>query len=259
MKEDKRGQITIFIILGIIIISIAAFLLWPRLRIHVTRADRPIEYVEECMNNEIGAVFDYIGEQGGDLEPENYIMFQDKKINYLCYTNKYYERCKVQVPLLKQHVEEEAIRYLQPIALDCFSKMEEMLEKAGYNVEIENVSLEVSIIPKKILVDIDAPMRIRRGEDVETFKRFRIEKQSNMYNLLMISTSIMKAEAKLGDSDVVTYMIYYPNTKIQKLKQGDGSTIYIVEDVNTKERFVFASRSVAWPAGYGISEPYVKI
>jgi hypothetical protein len=37
---------------------------------------------------------------------------------------------------------------------------------------------------------------------------------------------------------------------VEKKKQGDGTTVYILTDRDTDEKFYFASRSIAIPAGF---------
>ena len=65
----------------------------------------------------------------------------------------------------------------------------------------------------------------------------------------MISSSILNWEARYGDSETMNYMIYYPSIKVEKKKQGDGSTVYIITDRLDLDKFMFASRSMALPAG----------
>jgi hypothetical protein len=45
-------------------------------------------------------------------------------------------------------------------------------------------------------------------------------------------------------------MIYYPSLKVEKKKQGEGSTVYILTDRDTDEKFYFAVRSLAIPPGF---------
>ena len=70
--------------------------------------------------------------------------------------------------------------------------------------------------------------------------------------MLMIATSIVQFETKYGDSDTSALMGFYPDYSIDKIKRSDGTTIYIIEDKQTKLKFQFATRSYAWPAGYGL-------
>ena len=75
-----------------------------------------------------------------------------------------------------------------------------------------------------------------------------------MYDLIMTSVSIIDYESTYGDSETTLYMQYYPDLKIEKTKLSDGTTIYVLTNVISKESFTFASRSLAWPPGYGIEE-----
>ena len=52
-------------------------------------------------------------------------------------------------------------------------------------------------------------------------------------------------------------MVFYPEFIIDKLKQGDGTTVYIITDKETETKFQFASRSFAWPPGYGMGSGLV--
>jgi len=88
--------------------------------------------------------------------------------------------------------------------------------------------------------------------DSENYEIFRIIVDSDLYELTGIARSIIAWEAAYGDVETTTYMNYYHNLKIEKLNQMEGSTIYILTNRDTKEVFQFASRSVAWPPGYGI-------
>ena len=89
----------------------------------------------------------------------------------------------------------------------------------------------------------------------ESYEKFEVKKKSKIYSLLMLATSILNWEARYGDSDITTYMIYYPNVKVEKYKQSDGSKIYILSDISG-DKFNFATRSLSWPAGYGIGQTY---
>jgi len=70
--------------------------------------------------------------------------------------------------------------------------------------------------------------------------------------MLMIATSLLQFEAKYGDSDTSSMMIYYPDYIIDKIKRDDGTTVYILENKEFGNKFQFASRSLAWPAGYDL-------
>ena len=72
------------------------------------------------------------------------------------------------------------------------------------------------------------------------------------YDIIMIASAIQDFEAEYGDSNPETYMALYPNIRIEKLKQSDGTKVYIISDRNTLEKMQFATRSLAWPPGVTI-------
>ena len=247
-KMGKKAQLTLFIILAIAIVAILLVIFYPRIKtIFVPTA--PQNYVASCVESAANEVLEKIALQGGTLEPENYIMYQGDKIEYACYTNEYLKKCVMQKPFLKQDVEQEIKAYVEPRADACVKTLKQNLEKSGANVKIGDIATEVSIIPNAIQINVNADMSVTK-ESTASYKTFKGSIKSNLYDLLMISSSIANWEARYGDSESLTYMAYYPNIKVEKKKQGDGSTIYILTDRTTKEKFQFASRSLVFPEGY---------
>ena len=49
-------------------------------------------------------------------------------------------------------------------------------------------------------------------------------------------------------------MTYYHDLKVEKFIEADGSTIYTLTNRDTGNKFMFASRSLAWPPGYDLPE-----
>jgi hypothetical protein len=46
-------------------------------------------------------------------------------------------------------------------------------------------------------------------------------------------------------------MNYYRDLKVEKKEQSEGTRVYILTDTEREEQFMFASRSVVFPPGYG--------
>ena len=247
-KVNKKAQLTIFIILALVIVAILLVLFYPRIKILVS-GPAPTDYIKECGEKATKEVLEKISLQGGSLEPENYILYEGNKVDYACYTNEYYKRCVMQKPFLKQDIEKEIIAYIEPKVKDCFDSLKAQLEKRGSFVKIQDMSIDVSIIPNSIIVTINAPMTITKGS-IARLEKFKININSQMYDLVIISSAIANYEARYGSSDSLTYMLYYPDVKVEKKELSDGETIYILSYKPTNEKFVFASRSIAWPAGY---------
>lgn len=249
----KRGQVAIFVIIALIIIGIViVFLAVPRLRpAFISSELNPGDYLRTCISPIIKSNIENLSRHGGDFNPEGFILYKDEKIKYLCYTSQYYQTCVNQMPLLKGHFESELQRVLSQRARDCATSLKQEYESRGYTVSAGAVNSQVSISPKKVEILFNTPMTITK-EESKTYKSFNVEYDSQIYDLLLISQSIIEFESTLGDMDIESYMQYYPNLRIEKIRLSDGSKIYKVGDVVTGETITFATRSLAWPPGYGL-------
>lgn len=253
----KRSQVTIFIIIAIVIVALLIIIFYPRIQTTFFTPKTPQGFIEDCMQEDIETNLAILKKQGGILEPENFILYQDNKISYLCYTNEYYKTCVMQEPFIKERFEEELKLSIEKKAGECVNSLVEDYEKKGYSVSSKKPEVSVELVPGSIKIEINSGLTITK-ESTESYNKILIVKESGIYDLLMISESILNYEARLGDSNPETYMYYYPDLKIEKFKQGDGSKIYMLTDRETEEKFVFASRSLSWPAGYNVNQEVVK-
>jgi hypothetical protein len=250
---NKRGQVAIFIILALVIVAVVLlfFLLRNRSILSVQEEFTPSGFLKSCIEPELKNKLGTITRQGGYLIPEGYLTYQDEKIKYLCYTAEYYKTCTVQQPLLKEHIESELNGALQKRMGECAQGLKTELESRGYQVSLGKVDSSISINPGNIKVGFVMPLTITK-DTTQNFKKLDVEVKSELYDLLLTSESIIQYESILGDSETTLYMRYYPNLKIEKVKLGDGSKIYTLSNVVTKDSFRFASRSLSWPPGYGL-------
>jgi len=95
-------------------------------------------------------------------------------------------------------------------------------------------------------------------ESTQAYDKFVITQKSEIYDSLLIVQSILNYEARYGDSAPEEFMLLFPDLRITKLKQSDGSKIYNITNTESKEQFIFASRSLSWPPGFGFEEKYVR-
>ena len=93
-------------------------------------------------------------------------------------------------------------------------------------------------------------LTVSKGEAAR-YNSFNVILNNNLYELTSIANSIIDWETNYGDAETTIYMSYYKDLKVEKKKQQDGTSIYILTDRNNGDIFQFASRSVAWPPGYG--------
>jgi hypothetical protein len=255
---EKRGQVTVYVILALVIVVLAVVLYFfsPRIGTILGGDAEPDDYIRDCVLPALDEGLDLVSKQGGYVSPEGSVLYQGSQVKYLCYTSHYHVPCYVQQPLLVSHVENELSEYVEEKARECVSDLREYYEGRGYSVSGgTTVEVNVDVVPGRVEVAVDSPMTFSKDDNVQDFKAFRFGKASEMYSLLMTAVSIIDFESTYGDSETTLYMQYYPDLQVKKTKAylGDGGTIYTIKNVKTSEEFTFASRSLAWPGGYGLS------
>jgi hypothetical protein len=248
----KKAQVTIFIIIAIVIIGlgILVYSFYPQIRsTFISEVKNPQAFIQDCLEDEIGEVIDDLSLHGGQLNPESFYLYQGNKIRYLCYTDGYYETCIVQEPMLKESIEEEIKNAINVKASQCFDDLKKAYQGQGYQVTLSEGDMGVELLPKRVVATFDNIFTLRK-DTTETYDKFDIVINNNIYELVSISLSIINYEAAIGNVDITSYMDYYPDLKAEKITQSDGTKIYILTDRNTNKKFQFASRSLAWPPGY---------
>ena len=249
---NNRGQVTMFIIIGIVIVVFAVliFLFWPKISSIVGSEKSPEEFIQDCLGGDLKETVDLVSSQGGSINPKNYFLYKDDKLELLCYTSEDYKLCTMQQPLLKQHIENEIKSEINDKVKTCFDKLQSDYQGKGYEVSLQRKNFSVELLPNKVSVVFNYPLTLTKG-DVKKYEQIRISLNNNLYELVGISNSILNTEATYGDSETTIYMTYYPWLKVEKLKQTYGETVYILTDRDSGNKFQFATRSMPWPPGYG--------
>jgi len=253
LNKEKKGQVTIFVIVAvfIIILGVLVFLFYPKLKITSKFSEEnPEAFLQDCVEDTLRENVQTISTNGGYLNPQFFYLHQSEKFAYLCYTNQYYELCTVQEPFLKDKVEAEITNSTKEKINECFNSLREKYIQRGYSVDLKQGQIVAEILPEKILLSFPKYELSVVKESTKTFNSFNIFLDSNLYLLVSIASNVIKWETGFVESDALIYMLVYDELKIQKLKQFDGTKLYIIEDKNTGEKFQFASRSLAFPPGY---------
>lgn len=248
---NKKGQLTIFIILGLLILFVVILLFMQneKFRSIFTGGKSPVEQIEDCLKDNVEEGLEILMLQGGSIEPQNYYLYDGNMVDYTCYTEENYDYCVMQKPLLKNSIEEELKNYANPKIKECISSVRESLENGGARVTMKDPELVIEIFPKNILVEIDLDLTVSRDGEAKTYSKIQKNVKSDMYNFVMIATSIMAWETRYGDAEILNYMLYYPSIRVEKKKQSEGSTIYIISNRDNEEKFMFAVRSMTVPPG----------
>jgi len=245
---NKKGQITIFIIIAIMIVALGllVYFMYPKLKTTLGIGTKdPVGYIQSCIEDDIKEATETVSLQGGSISPKHYILYNDAKVEYLCYTNEYYKLCTVQQAMLKQHIESEIKNKINQKVDSCFNSLKEDYEKRGYNVQLKTGNKKVELLPKRVIATFDYSLTLTK-ENTEKYTSFNFILNNNLYELAAIAESIVESETLQGDAETTLYMAYYPDLKVEKKIKEDGTKIYILTDRNKGNKFQFASRSNAF-------------
>ncbi|VVB82325.1 Uncharacterised protein [uncultured archaeon] len=256
MKErlNKKGQVTIFIIIAIIIVAAAllVFSFYPQIQSSIgIQEQNPSSYIQSCVEKDLKSTVNKISSQGGDINPtDNYVLYNDSKIKFLCYTGEYYRPCVLQQPLLKQHIESEIKNTMSSKVDSCFASLKSSYEGRGYTVSLQSGTQNFELLPQRVTGVFNYSLTLTKGTDVQKYNSFIVFLNNNLYELYSITQSIISWESVYGDAETTSYMAYYHDLKVEKKFGMNDAKIYILTDRNTGNKFQFAVRSQVWPAGY---------
>lgn len=250
-RGNKKGQVTLFIIIAIIVVALAVFLylLLKNPTPNPVVTQNPSAYIQTCMQDEIEETVNTLSLQGGSINPSNgYYFYGNNTVEYLCYTNQYYEACAIQQPMLLQHIKNEILSNIKEKTVSCFNDMKKDYEQKGYTASMKTGETTIDLLPDRIVTNFGYEVTLTKGE-TNKYENFQIILPRDTYRFAAIANSIIQWESIYGDAEVTTYMNYYHDLKVEKQKQLDETSIYILTNRDTDEKFQFASRSYAFPPG----------
>jgi len=249
----KRGQISIFVIVGILLIGsiILFFLVYQNREIGVgfEKGFDAESFMERCIRENAENKLEIMLPQGGFLEPSDYIMFEDTKVSYLCKNINFYEPCISQYPVYITELQNEIEQVLREDVEICFANLETELEDRGFSSSGEDFEIEAILKPGILEVFVFRNYIID-GAESYNYEYFSANIKTNFYDLAVIASEIAKQEAKYCYFEYNGFMILYPSFNIYKFTTSDSSEIYTLEYKDSGDKMNIAIRGCAIPAGF---------
>jgi hypothetical protein len=253
---EKKGQVTIFIIIAIVIVSaIASFFLFKgnvlNPEIGESPEKNPGSFLSTCMEEKIRETVSKISSQGGYISnPLNKTFKFDGEnsftdISYLCYTSNYYIPCVNQEPMLIHHLKSEIKNYISEDVGKCFDRLTSSLSNQGFTVDAKYKDFEVELTEGKIALNVDAELTLTKTGETSSYTELKIITLSKFYDTAMVVQEIVSQEAKYCNFEYLGYMTLYPQWEIDKFRTSDSIVIYTVKNKDSADKFKFAIRSCA--------------
>jgi hypothetical protein len=246
----KRGQVTIFIVLGIIIVAgifAAVFLRQDLLSIFGKNVE-PKSQIQDCVGEALEPSMNLVLENAGDLEPILTKMYNGSKYNYLCYQANDYIPCINTHPMIKTTVEDSLIEDTYDDVEQCFTKLRDDLENRGYTIKEGDLTYSIELVPGNVKVNIQKKLDIKKEDSSQSFEDFSFEILSQMYGLFNMAREVVNQESQYCSFDYNGFMMLYPEYRITRVNY-DNSLIYTAINEKSNEKIKFAIRSCTFPAG----------
>lgn len=245
----KRGQVTIFIIVAIVIVvAVVSFFAFVRVPdIISSPKNNPQDFIETCVQESLQEPLKLISEQGGVLDLENFIIYEGQPSEYLCYTEENNTLCVNNKPMLKNEIEgllEDSIR--GPIER-CFATLRESF--SGYEYIEQPTRFEVKVEPERVAVYLVKEIEVRRGNSVQKFSSYDIFEGHPMYDFITVSTKIVNEEvscdcnSEVCSVNVVDIFRDYSNYDIELFVSGKNEKVYSIEEIISGSKFQFGVRN----------------
>lgn len=259
----KRGQTTIFIILGVVIlvgIGILIFLFSDRSQVirigGGVQEENTENFMELCLEEDFRENLELILLQGGYIKNKLNVSFKLEEetepidISYLCYSRENIFPCANQEPMLFQHIEKEIEEAMEENVERCFNDLVSGLERSGYLVnERDYLGFEVNLEPERIRLDLDAELSVSKTNQTSRYENFEIFIGTKTYDILDAVNHIVNIESTSCRFDEASYMNINPEFRIERYLTRDSSEIYIVRHKETNEELRFAVRSCTTSGG----------
>jgi len=246
----KKGQVTIFIILAIIVVVgvIGSMMFLGDREADTATSINPKQVVQKCVGDAVEKSVEKMLYNGGQRIPSHAIMYQGDEYNYLCYQADWYLSGYNLHPMLEHSIEDEIREDTKVEVQSCFDRMKEDFEDRGFDISEGKLNYSIDLLPGQIKINLNKRMNFVKGGSSQSFESFDAKILSPIYELVRIVREIVNGEAQYCYFEYNGYMLLYPEYNIKRIDYSD-SKIYTVTDRRTGEEFRFAVRSCAFAPG----------
>jgi len=241
----KKGQVTIFIIIAIILIAAVALYFVLRDKISVDKIPTEVEpvYINiiSCLEETATEGVEYLALHGGYYEvPKSLsIAYFAEDIPY------YYLNSKTYVPSVER-VEGELENYIHNYLSNCLNFGG--FKDQGYEIREEDLLVSINIKEDKIKTKLDYPVTITKGKSTKRLRKFEVEIDSNVKKLLGVSEEIVGSYLEKPGFVCLTCIEEISEAQDVEITAAPFSTIiteeeaifFLVSDIETELNWKFA-------------------
>ena len=241
---NKRGQVTIFIIIAIIIIAAVSLYFIFREKISVDDIDYveafPVQsFVQECLETTSKQTLYFIGLHGGYyIPPEESTIYG---VPYYLYSEEYL------IPSINK-IENEISDFIEGSLIVCVDEFKDFQE---FNITQGEIKTRTSIEKDFVSIKVDYPLTIEREGIVSRIEEFEVEVPVRLNTLYYASEFILNSHFENdGELCLSCLLDYQEENSLQIQMQSNEedivyeiidtlSTLKIIEDIFEPENYKF--------------------
>lgn len=244
-KRGKRGQVTLFLILGVAIIAILALVFYLRdIGIGInpkTFLNNELSSIKDgvskCLDRRGNFVLDVLGQQGGSMNPLRYSRYKGYNVNYLCENIAGQEACASRMFLLSDL--EQEINSAMEFELKSCVDFSSYTGKA-YELNIGKLVVKSEIGLEGVLIKIVWPIVLRKGEISASVSDFSEEIGIPLGKIYRAVGDILEVESTFGFFEKEGYILMHRNDYFIGIDKPYPDKIYSVGVSYHPYRFQFA-------------------
>lgn len=248
---NKRGQVTTFMIVGLVILII--FILLFSIRRSgfgmksqdylQSSADDIKSKVNDCIDKDTKEILDLIGKQGGYLNPGASIMYNGYKVPYLCFNIPDTDQC-ANAMVNTADIEKQLADYLKsnlPACIDINNLGKDLF--STYDVSSGTLDVTASVEKESVVFEIDPQITLKKADATLTIPAYKKAVSVPLGLLLDTTYDIVNDEASNGVFFEDVYMIANRGAVEIYKDQPYPDKIYSLNARNSDYKFIFAIES----------------
>jgi len=248
MKEQKRGQVAIFVIIAIVLvvsIALVFVLIQKPFGLFQGQIDDPRQYIEDCLKEDLEDSIKQVSMHGGYVVPQDFILFNNTKVSYLCYTDEDEALCINNEPMLGARIKLEIKKDISDKVERCFEGLGDRLQ----DYEDEATDLSIDIESDKVVARIKKRIRYTDKGNQMSVETFNIPVESPMFDFVRLTLDVINQEVDCDclketcNADVLKMALMNRDFEVNRFVTGRNEEIYTIREVETGKNFRFAIRN----------------
>lgn len=250
----KRGQTTLFIIFGIILvvfIFLLVFFVKPETSFFKKTMVDPSLFIESCISDSIKKHEESFFKEKQFLEEFNsFYLYRGENVPFSCYSSRFYFPCVQQSPLFIESIRKKMENKISRDISRCLLTMKEDYEKKGYSFDYGNYTFDLIFEEKQISFKFSSDIKISRKDSFFQISTISGKVRSSLPSLLRTAEAINNYESTFCEFDFMVWQFLNRDVKIERFRGGDSTKVYILNSsLNPQREIKFAIRTCVMPAG----------